>query len=393
MKSRQLSQQKSLSILLSLTVSITVASLIVGCSNDVQFATQELSKFEQPITEPPPVVPPPIVVTPPPIVVVPPTPPPVIPPPEPVPEPEPQPSSKTITAYQQAEDGKMDILFVIDNSDSMYNEQQEIARRFNTFINDLGGMDWQIAITTTDAREKNYPGWGGRLDKFGNTNQIVLKPNTPNRTSLFQSTIQRDESLDCIEVGGEWLCPTTHEEPLRASILAMQQRNTHNAGFFRDDADLSIVYISDEDEYSNGGPQATRPEEVMQTFSGIWPNKKLSSFGIIIQPGDSSCYSRNRWWGASYGHIISDLVSKTGGVTGSICDSNYTNNVLKISEVIRRELLLKEIHLAETPISNSIEVVITPYAPVAWTLEGKTIKFITLPPEGSRIDVNYKFWP
>src|SRR4051812_4792872 len=45
---------------------------------------------------------------------------------------------------------KVDILFVDDNSKSMAPEQQKMSERFSTFIQSLAGVDWQIAITTTD---------------------------------------------------------------------------------------------------------------------------------------------------------------------------------------------------------------------------------------------------
>jgi len=46
--------------------------------------------------------------------------------------------------------GKIDILFVVDNSKSMYKEQLKMADRFPTFIESIAHMDYQIAIMTTD---------------------------------------------------------------------------------------------------------------------------------------------------------------------------------------------------------------------------------------------------
>jgi hypothetical protein len=47
----------------------------------------------------------------------------------------------------------VDILFVVDNSGSMADEQENLARNFNTFISELTsgkGNDYRIGIVTTD---------------------------------------------------------------------------------------------------------------------------------------------------------------------------------------------------------------------------------------------------
>ncbi|MCK6598726.1 MAG: hypothetical protein L6Q37_10210, partial [Bdellovibrionaceae bacterium] len=50
---------------------------------------------------------------------------------------------------------KIDILFVIDNSGSMEYEQKSMAQRTSQFLTLLHGLDFQIAITTTDPRNIN----------------------------------------------------------------------------------------------------------------------------------------------------------------------------------------------------------------------------------------------
>src|SRR5690606_21483555 len=53
-----------------------------------------------------------------------------------------------------AQDAAVDILWVIDNSGSMGNEQADLADNFNLFIQDFitRGIDFKMAITTTDGR-------------------------------------------------------------------------------------------------------------------------------------------------------------------------------------------------------------------------------------------------
>ena len=50
----------------------------------------------------------------------------------------------------ESKNSKVDILFVIDNSGSMQEEQAKIAQIFSGFIAQVSHMNWRIAITTTD---------------------------------------------------------------------------------------------------------------------------------------------------------------------------------------------------------------------------------------------------
>ena len=68
-----------------------------------------------------------------------------------------------IYSYSQkvAEQGKVDILFVIDNSKSMEMEQRVLARQFDSFLARFQKLDYHIAIITTDAHKDQ-----GRFLKF-----------------------------------------------------------------------------------------------------------------------------------------------------------------------------------------------------------------------------------
>lgn len=67
---------------------------------------------------------------------------------------------------------KVDILFVVDNSKSMKEEQKNMKDRIDGFINKITHLDWQIAVTSTDPR--NSEKWGdGKFRTFGNGNSIL----------------------------------------------------------------------------------------------------------------------------------------------------------------------------------------------------------------------------
>ena len=129
--------------------------------------------------------------------------------------------------------GKADILFIVDNSGSMGDEQTKLGNSFQTFISWLTGglVDFRIAITTTD-----MDATGAQGAFIGNPK--VLDQNTPNLTAAFQANVN---------VG---TTGSGDEKGLGASEAALSPAmlTGANAGFLRSDARLYVVYVTDEED-------------------------------------------------------------------------------------------------------------------------------------------------
>lgn len=284
---------------------------------------------------------------------------------------------------------KVDVMFVDDNSASMDPEQAALASKFPTFVSELSGIDWQVGITTTDVSIGIHGLRGTLLDLNGAPGKILL-PTTPNGTTVFQNTIVRPETIGCIPLG---TCPSGLEQPLKASIQAMDKQFTNNAGFFRVDADLAIVILTDENEMSDGRPGATLPQEVIDHARLLWPTKKLSVFTIGILPGDAGCFAiQAAQFGAtaSYATIPVDLALRTGGITESVCAPDYTSVVSAIGQRIVQ--LANSVQLARIPIAGSVVVSFTPAAAgITFTVSGDKVIFSAPPPIGTVVDVWYNY--
>ncbi|MDP6932178.1 MAG: lamin tail domain-containing protein, partial [Myxococcota bacterium] len=74
--------------------------------------------------------------------------------------------------FQQNSLHTVDVLMVVDNSCSMYEEQDKLAANFEGFIDAFEGIevDWQIGVVTTDTFQDEYT---GRL--VGGTDEIELQ--------------------------------------------------------------------------------------------------------------------------------------------------------------------------------------------------------------------------
>jgi hypothetical protein len=169
----------------------------------------------------------------------------------------------------------VDILIVVDNSGSMVGEQLSLGTSFAAFSAVLSkkfGDDYQIAVITTGVKSENCPLCSdtilgscinetledGRFqDRIGTnlgsefepdyrfvTDQSCRIVTTSNTECFYNESTSSGIVLDGISGCG-------YERGLEAIRMALQRSD--QAGFFRPDAALAIIVISDEDDCGNVG--------------------------------------------------------------------------------------------------------------------------------------------
>ncbi len=243
---------------------------------------------------------------------------------------------------------KMDIVFVVDDSGSMSEEQTNLADNFPMFANLLSSfvtpdgehIDYRVAVTTTGRDEDYTLDLGGQtLPMHESGDNGAFKNNCGvSKRYLEPSDANMSDTLSCranVGTGGP-----SYEMPLLMSKWALSERVTDgtNAGFMRDDALLAIVYITDEDDgstdtnnwtigLSSNGPTPTwNPADQVQFFDNLKGNRSKWAAGVIA--GDGNCTS-------SFGDAVDaarlkDFVmqANNGGTTqatfSSICDGDLT---------------------------------------------------------------------
>lgn len=231
----------------------------------------------------------------------------------------------------------VDILVIIDNSGSMEYEQKSMASRTGTLLSVLRGLDYQIAITTTDQRASAVGGDGQFLKINGTTNDYIIKSTTPEATAQAQlsSTLQRKETGDSVE------------QAIRSTYRVVERYSANEAkarSFFRDGAQFAALVISDEDESAN--TPKNDPENLISLVHNTFNGQKMFSFhSIITIPGDAQCKAT---YGYTYGERYQTLSKLTGGVIGSVCAMDYTSQVTGIAQGIRD--LLKTLTLQCQPL-------------------------------------------
>ncbi len=285
----------------------------------------------------------------------------------------------------------VDVLFVIDNSRSMREEQGKLSQRLDRFVEEIGGTDWQIGITTTDVSNASFATKGSLVDIHpgsspNNGNRKILNRSSSNYKKLFADSIQKHGTpQDCQDTGEN--CPSGYEQPMKAIYQAILKRNLDNKGFFRKQADLAVIIISDEDEESEN-EDLMRPL-VLNSFmkSELGDNKRVNVYGIIHQPEDKKCLDSDTV-GARYGKQIDLLTQLTGGFSVSICEPDYAKPLTEIGQRVLRTPY--NVKLSKKPAPGTVKVILNPVQEnIQWKVEGNQVILSDWPAKNSEILVTY----
>jgi hypothetical protein len=178
----------------------------------------------------------------------------------------------------------MDVLFVIDNSGSMQQEQTNLIANFPGFISvlDASGLDYRVGVTTTG---RDYS-WSvitllGTIpvSQTGGDNGKLLKPASCNMTKRWIDKVDPSPATTFSCVARVGINGPAAEMPL-ASIrdaFTKQIANGTNAGVRRADALLAIVILTDENDCSYEQPVSLNFFETLCT-SGMEPVASYASF-------------------------------------------------------------------------------------------------------------------
>jgi hypothetical protein len=186
-------------------------------------------------------------------------------------EPLPVPETQTDLNYEINPGRQLDLLFMVDNSDSMVEEQENLARNFPLLIGELekipGGLpDIHIAVISSNfgagpnVVSPACPVYGDRgrfLVKDGcgldGSQFHWLEQNINDGTKNFQGN-NLATAFGCLARLGVGGCGYEHQlQALRSSLYDV---NPENRGFLRPEAYMGIILLSDEDDCS-AEPYAT----------------------------------------------------------------------------------------------------------------------------------------
>lgn len=241
---------------------------------------------------------------------------------------------------QQTTIPEVDILWVVDNSCSMAEEQRKLANNFDAFIRFFvgSGLDWHVGVVSTDV---DAGGHSGKLRPAGAGSQArFLTPEMPDVEGLFANMVD-------LGTGG-----SAEEAGLDATWLAIQQPSgelqTTNAGFYRDGAALHVVVISDEEDQSG-----IRVPEFVTWMKNLKPSADIPmSFSSIVTPKPVCGQAAAIDAGLRY----MDVSAQIGGQIESICVADWYPVLEALG--LQAAGLKREYFLTEKPVPETITMVI-----------------------------------
>lgn len=189
--------------------------------------------------------------------------------------------------YEQTVARAVDILWVVDNSGSMVEEQRKLAANFSQFFQFLNSkkVDYHIGVTTTDTASIG----AGKL-------RVVKAPNNAD-ISYLSKALCESAGVDCNTLFATMSNPGTNGSPeekgIDAAALALSEPNLSgaNAGFVRDDANLAVVVVSDEED-SSFNPSIDYYARLFDGLKGYGNNDEVT-FSAIAGAVPGGCITQN----------------------------------------------------------------------------------------------------
>ncbi|TNE85106.1 MAG: hypothetical protein EP330_27270 [Deltaproteobacteria bacterium] len=246
-----------------------------------------------------------------------------------------------VDVFNQNPAEDVDILLVVDNSCSMQTYQTRLGQNFSQFISWFVGanINYQIAVTTTSLTQPNpncTSAEHARIPAPGQfVDNTVITPSTPDAASVFNTLVN---------VG---TCGSANEMGLEAARLALSEPNLSgaNAGFLRPEASLSLIFVSDEEDYS-----PLPVNEYINGFFDVKGQRDRHIFNASALAIDSdACVSF-----IERGSRYIDVAQQTSGVLGDLCSDDFESIVTELS--LNASRLRDAFFLSSDPDPNNLHV-------------------------------------
>lgn len=299
---------------------------------------------------------------------------------------------RNVDTFAQSPNNLVDILWVVDNSHSMTEEQATLIAGFQSFAGQLeeSGTDFQLGVISTSF-------------DYTDPDRGVLVGDPPFLTN------EDDYVAEFAERATVGIEGSDKEKGLEAAVYAVSPAMTapggRNEGFVRAGAELLIVWVSDEEDCSDGGALEGQPATSCYTeMDALIPvpnivedlhlaktgDDELLSVGAIIGTEQSTCpdvYEGSRYI---------QTVGLMGGLPGDICQSDWSSMMRDLglnATGIHTRFQLSEAAQPDTIVVNVDELEV-PEDPIdGWTYDVATwwLEFHggSVPQRGAAISVEY----
>ena len=285
----------------------------------------------------------------------------------------------------------VDIVWVIDNSGSMEEEQEGLIENFDSFIDNFfsnGQVDFpfKMGVTTTEAYRGNNDKWENYdLSSEAATDDLVKF---------------KDDFKSAVDVG---LNGSGREKALRSAYTMTQS----DPSFFGGDESLSVfILVTDEQEQSHVAGDADDPLDAspyldendeqytiakwIQKFQALKSDPKQTLFFPIVR---TSVIDMGNYIEGDVDNRFLELANLSGTKRSDI-DQPFDSVLSEISQAIKSTVFRKNylIQNQNRIVDSSVRVYIDDQEQIGnWDLSGKMILFDAAPSAGSEVKIKYQY--
>ncbi len=269
--------------------------------------------------------------------------------------------------FEQSALRAVDILFVVDATGSMEEEQAALAAAAGAFVTalDAAGLSWQLGVVSMDLADA-----GALLGR-----PWVLAPGQDAAAEVFAANLL---------VGTDAPPPSAG---LDAAVMAIRDESGANLGFRRPDAALHVVFVSDGDDESGAllGDDPTSAFLAVLADEATRTGRATTASAVV---GDVPAGCRGPGGTALPGARFVNVATRANGVVASVCDADLAP--VAESLVSASSEYPTRFALQDTPAPGSVRVWVDDVRlDDGWEVDAATIVFDPAPADGATIDVSY----
>lgn len=244
-------------------------------------------------------------------------------------------SEKTYPLRNILRDARIDILWVVDNSGSMTDIQNNIIRNTSLFMQEFmqdNIMQWRMGVMSTDQRQDPFLGF-----------TRTFNSNDPDPVGEFQKAI------------GNLGTNGSASEDVFYNVARGIGLQVPYDKFYRNDAHLAVIMVTDEREQSTRHGQQYRAIPFLNSIRSLKTADKIIRFYGAFQFTDlDDC----GWTGSDRyaGSPFEEVITLTNGIHMSACVSDFGSKLAEIGKDIVSLVDIPRIILEERPVIKTIRV-------------------------------------
>jgi hypothetical protein len=307
-------------------------------------------------------------------------------------------TSSQVDEFVQTSGQTVDVLFIIDNSGSMSEEQENLSDNFAQFITGAQQFqnDYQIGVVTTDMEDGRE---SGRLQ--GSPRIMSRSPDVANQfartadvgtsgsgtekglaaaQSALSDPLIYDTGLACGS-DSDCVAPDTCIEGFCGG---------YNRGFLREEAALELVFVSDEDDFSDANLNFY--VDFFKNIKGFRNEGRFHANAIVGANNGSAASCSGAGGDANAGSRYVEVANRTNGQVYSICETDFGRPLQEIGN--QAFGLPVQFFLTRPAERNSIQVSVDGgMRNSGWTYDSASNSIIfdeaQVPQPGQRVRVEY----